>query len=472
MKLKEKIKEEPGFQYVVDHLELMSAVGREMLLRSEMECCAEALGRELDRVQKVADLLQDEQMARPMADLKHRLMELQDIGGTISRLQHHTVLDEVEMYELKHFAYVCMGAGEAAERLGLHEVLEIPDLADVFDLLDPDHTRIPTFYIYDSYHPGLPALRKQLRALQNDLEDPEKAARYSGLFDQQNRIEHEVLGSLSDRLSSSADRLHTALERMGYADVLVSKASQAVRWHLTRPDLLTSGRPMLRYESIFNPRLLHRKQDQGLRYQSVDIELVQGLCLITGANMAGKTVALKTLGVAQLMCQFGMFVPAAQARMSLVDDVVFCLGDEQNEMNGLSSFASEIIKISDIMRRTAHEHLLVLIDEPARTTNPVEGKALVQSISELLHRRSSFSVITTHYSQLGVDCRRLRVKGFMESMVDTPLAPGNINRYMDYSLVPDDHDEVPQEALRIATLLGCDEEMISLAKEKISSSAQ
>jgi hypothetical protein len=81
----------------------------------------------------------------------------------------------------------------------------------------------------------------------------------------------------------------------------------------------------------------------------------------------------------------------------------------------------------------------------------------------------SVTLITTHYGQLGSRCRRLRVKGFVEGMADVPLTPQNINRFIDYSLTEDQSDNVPHEALRIAAILNCDSEMISLAKESIES---
>ena len=224
----------------------------------------------------------------------------------------------------------------------------------------------------------------------------------------------------------------------------------------------------MQYKGLFNPRLLHRNQEHRLRYQPIDIIVHPGLCLITGANMAGKTVLLKTLGIAQLLTQFGMYVPAESATVSLVDDVIFCIGDEQNEMNGLSSFASEIIKISEVVQLSASQRLLILIDEPARTTNPVEGKAIVQALSDILISRDSFSLVTTHYSQLGVPCRRLRIAGFREDLVGAPLSPENINLFMDYSLVEDNSDTVPQEALRIATLLRCDGILIQKAQEHLT----
>ena len=137
-------------------------------------------------------------------------------------------------------------------------------------------------------------------------------------------------------------------------------------------------------------------------------------------------------------------------------------------MNGLSSYAAEIIKISNIVKQSRQSKMLILIDEPARTTNPVEGKALVQSIITILEQKKSISLITTHYGQLGSTCRRLRVVGFVEDMADVPLTPQNIGRFIDYSLIDDQGDDVPHEALRIASILQCDDELISLSQQNIA----
>ena len=241
-----------------------------------------------------------------------------------------------------------------------------------------------------------------------------------------------------------------------------------MRWGLTKPIVSNS----ITYRGLFNPRLRDRNTELGLRYQAVDINLASGVCIVTGANMAGKTVLLKSVGTAQQMVQLVLFAPAEEACVLLVDDVVSSIGDEQDEMNGLSSFASEIIKISNIVQRSRSERMLVLVDEPARTTNPVEGKALVQALIRELDNCSSVSLITTHYGQLGSSCsnvRRLRVRGFVEDMCDLPLNPQNINRFIDYSLTEDIGDEVPQEALRIAAILGCDKILLDSARAFLAS---
>ena len=80
---------------------------------------------------------------------------------------------------------------------------------------------------------------------------------------------------------------------------------------------------------------------------------------------------------------------------------------------------------------------------------------------------SAVVCVCGHYSQLGVQCRRLRVRGFVENLCDMPLNPQNINRFIDYSLTEDNSDEVPHEALRIATILGCDSTLLDLAREAL-----
>lgn len=475
MTLKDKLSAEPGFQYVVDSLELMSAAGRRRMLQQEYLTDAAALNAELDNVGRIVAALSDEAFKRPVMHLRHQLMQMHDLQGTLNNLRQHVRLEELELFEIKSFALLCIETMRAASEMGVASLVALPDTHEVFALLDPDGTGLPNFYVYDSYHPDLGELRRQLKALQTRLDsmhvDGEELfdlqRRVNDLFDRQNQIQQQVVAQLSDKLAAYHPILQEAHDRMAYTDFLFAKATLAQKWQLVRPEINHSSTQAFKHSStlikMWNPRLKHRNAELGLRYQPVDITMHNGTCLITGANMAGKTVLLKTVGIIQLMAQFGLFVPAEKAAVCLVDDVVLCIGDEQNEMNGLSSFASEIIKISDALTRAESEHLLLLIDEPARTTNPIEGKAIVQAVASILDGRKSTTLITTHYSQLGLPCRRLRVRGFVEGATDERLTPDNINRFIDYSLLPDDSDDVPQEAMRIAAILQCNASLLSEA---------
>ena len=466
MQLRDKITSDPGFQYIIDSLNIISAAGRRALMDTPLLSSQKDIETEFDNMQAVLEVASNTDNNHAIAEIKHFLMCLHDSQGTVANLSHHSVIGEVELFEVKNIAYTAAAVSKSAVSLGLDNIFDLPELSDIFALLDPDNTGLPHFYIYDSYHPQLAEIRKQMKIEQANSDNPESATRYADLFSKHNEIQHLVETQLSQQLWDTAERLAIAVNRLAYIDILFAKVGLASAWNFVRPSISTNGSTI--YKGLFNPRLLHRNQEQRLRYQPIDISISQGLCLITGANMAGKTVLLKTLGVAQLLAQFGMFVPAASASITLVDDIVFCIGDKQNEMNGLSSFASEIIKISNVVKQSATAKLLILIDEPARTTNPVEGKAIVQALSNLLAERISISLITTHYAQLGIPCRRLRIAGFREELANAAISPENINLFMDYSLVEDNSDTVPHEALRIATLLGCDTDLINLAEHHLN----
>lgn len=461
MKIRELIKRDAGFQYVADNLECMSAAGRRKLLDTGFTTKAQELEAEWERLQITLAATSPQPQPRAYIDLRHCFMQLHDLQGTLASLSCHTPLNEVELFEIKNLSYLTGKARQAVAELGMDKVLPLPDLGEVFSILDPDGTGVVNFYIYDTYDARLAPLRAELRTLQEHGGDPQRIA---DLLAEQNEVQQKVCIRLCDSLYNHSLLLATALEQMAYGDFLCAKAELCRRWHLSRPSIGAR----LQHQQLINPRLKEHNETLGLRYQPVDIVAYNGVTLVTGANMAGKTVLLKSLGTAQLMAQTGMFVPSDAAVIALVDDVVYSIGDEQNEMNGLSSYASEIIKISDIVSRCRKEKLLVLIDEPARTTNPVEGKALVQSLISILEQSTSISLVTTHYGQLGSNCRRLRVRGFVEDMADVPLTPQNINRFIDYSLEEDTSDEVPHEALRIAEILGCDHELIDSAQKYLA----
>ena len=460
MKIKELIKQDAGFQYIIDSMDFMSSAGRRCMLNTEFYNNADKLRAEWNRLNLAIQATREFKYKKPYIDLRHCLMCLHDLQGTLASLSNHTALNEVELFEIKNLSQLSQTAKNAIANMGLGDIIPIPETTEVFSLLDPDHTGIANFYIYDSYDPRLTPLRRELNALQTSEGDP---VRISQLLAEQNEIQNEVCLRLSDQLHPWSKNLITTMEQMAYTDFLLAKADLSIRWELSQPEI----GDIIEYKGLVNPRLKERNEKQKLRYQPVDITLHLGVCLITGANMAGKTVLLKSVGTSQIMAQCGMYVPASKAVIRLLEGVVTSIGDDQDEMNGLSSYAAEIIKISDILSTCRSREMLVLIDEPARTTNPVEGKALVQAIIKILNTLNSFTLITTHYSQLGVDCRRLRVKGFVEDLADLPLNPQNINRFIDYSLTEDQSDNVPHEALRIATILQCDSEMIALAQEKL-----
>jgi dsDNA-specific endonuclease/ATPase MutS2 len=267
---------------------------------------------------------------------------------------------------------------------------------------------------------------------------------------QANELEEGVRQDLSKQLHPFATAISQAQIALARIDVNLAKAMQMRQMGLTFPVLSQDGTTA--YKAMFHPQVKEALATRGREFQPVDIAFGGHPTLITGANMGGKTVVLKTLTLCQLLFQFGFGIPAASAQIAVKDEIHFCIGDEQSVEKGLSSFAAEMKNIDAVIKASReNKKLLALIDEPARTTNPTEGAALVTALLQVLAGKDMSLVMTTHYDIEPGDARCLRVKGFE-------------NGTMDYQLVEVQDGEVPHEALNIAQSLGIDSEWIDTAR--------
>lgn len=124
------------------------------------------------------------------------------------------------------------------------------------------------------------------------------------------------------------------------------------------------------------------------------------ILIITGSNAGGKTIAIKTAGLLALMNQSGLFIPAGEGSVLPVYDHIYAIiGDEQSIQDNLSTFSSYITQMVSFLP-TAGSNDLVLLDELGSGTDPVEGAALAQAVTEYLQMHSVPSIITSHFSEM------------------------------------------------------------------------
>ena len=428
MKFREIVESPCGIRYLFDELELQSGYARKVLLDREMMVDSAAIDSTYATLRRYYDMVISDR--RRVEDMRFRLQGLRDISGTLAGLAEGAVLDEIEFFEIKHMAML-------AQSLSIGK-----DMEAVIGILDPDGLKIGTFYLYDSYSVELRSLRAAVE------QDPDDSQLQEELANEEDRLKKVI----SDKLRPYAISLQQTLRDMAELDISLA---QAVQMHAEGLVIPTSG-TATEIIGMFHPGVRAVLKTRGRSFQPVDFACQRGVpATVIGANMGGKTVALKTLCMLQYLYQFGFALPVASAVMTPFDDIRFCIGDEQDEKTGLSSFAAEIQRIDRALAAVEKGgRVLLLVDEPARTTNPVEGTALVSALLERLADQENLAlVMTTHYTvEHAGQC--WRVQG---------LLPGTKGRTMDYRLVRTTSHEVPHEALNIARELGIDARWIDLA---------
>ena len=442
MQLRKLIDSPCGLRFILDELCTHSSYSRKLLLESTMMHDRESIEKSYSVLKEFYHVVENDDNKNAIQTLQFKLCKLKDINNTISRLSSSTVIDDIELYEVKSLALLSADVKNILEKLNLINVIEIPTLDDVVKILDPDGLRIATFYIYDSYSEELAVLRKKLK---------EKDFCQEEIYNKVMEVEDAIRAKLSEALKPFASTLCEALNALADVDLNLAKALQMKELGLCFPTI--SNDNVATYKGIFHPEVKNILDKEKREYQKVDIQFGMKPVIIMGANMGGKTIVLKTLAMSQYLLQFGFGIPADSAEMMIYDEI-FCLTTDDQSLNkGLSSFAAEMKNIDAVIKASHDDKkILALIDEPARSTNPTEGTALVSSLVKLLQDKAMSLIIVTHYNIKTYNNKCLRVKGLE-------------NGKMNYELVETHEGEVPHEALNIAESLGVAPQWIQMAKE-------
>lgn len=286
------------------------------------------------------------------------------------------------------------------------------------------------------------------------------------------RLEEEeeirrILQDLTGELKSQAPEVQQGVEAMARLDLLCAKARLAERMKAKRPLLGENG--SLRLFQARHPLLIKKMegkvQGPGEKEGVVPIDILMGdpyrILIITGPNMGGKTVALKTLGLLSLMALAGLHIPAsADSELPFFSQIFADIGEEQDIEQSLSTFSSHISQIAKILRE-ADSQSLVLLDELGSGTDPHEGSALGIAILEELYKRGGMILATTH--QDAIKTYAYSHPGMEDASVEFDLDTLRPSYRLNIGLPGQSF------ALDVAQQLGIDPEVIRSARRLLSS---
>jgi DNA mismatch repair protein MutS2 len=259
-----------------------------------------------------------------------------------------------------------------------------------------------------------------------------------------------ILRELSAAVGESSPQITAAVEASGRIDLALALGMLSRGWKGAAVDISDDVRLIGARHPLLDPKAA----------VPIDLDLI-GLraLVISGPNTGGKTVALKTLGLAALLHQAGLRPPAETAALPVFDQVLADIGDRQSIEMSLSTFSGHLAAIVGILG-AAGERSLILLDELASGTDPIEGSALAQALVSRLAEQARLTLVTTHYAEL-------------KEWASATEGVANAGTGFD----PDTHEPLyrvalgrpgTSHALQVAERLGLDPAIVAVARERVA----
>jgi DNA mismatch repair protein MutS len=215
-------------------------------------------------------------------------------------------------------------------------------------------------------------------------------------------IEQRLYQELIASLSEFVQRIQHNATLLAQLDCLSAFASLARMHHYTRP--MVDESLIIDIKSGRHP-VIEQQLPPGTPFIANDIYLdpeSQQIMMITGPNMAGKSALLRQTALIVLLAQIGSFVPAAHARIGIVDKIFTRVGASDNISSGESTFMVEMNETASILNNLSARSL-VLLDEIGRGTSTYDGISIAWAIAEFIHEQQQHKAKTlfaTHYHEL------------------------------------------------------------------------
>jgi DNA mismatch repair protein MutS len=270
--------------------------------------------------------------------------------------------------------------------------------------------------------------------------------------------EKQLYSELLETLNRDLQQLQSCASAISEIDLLATLAERAHSLNFCRPDLTEEAGIYIRGGR--HP-VVEQVSSEPFVANDLEMNSERKMLVITGPNMGGKSTYMRQAALIVLMAQIGSFVPAASAKIGLVDRIFTRIGSSDDLAGGRSTFMVEMMETANILHN-ATDRSLVLMDEVGRGTSTFDGLSLAWACGfHLAEQVKSFTLFATHYFEL------------------TAL-PDNVNSTVNVHLDATEHNdrivflhsiqEGPASqsyGLQVAKLAGIPKEVIDLAKQKL-----
>jgi len=292
---------------------------------------------------------------------------------------------------------------------------------------------------------------------------------------EEQKFEQEVLKTITVKILDEKETIKAYIQKVKMLDTLFAKSRMAIKYNMTKP-VLTDNENIEVFNGQYLP-LANKCKKMETVYTPLSAEFDNKTIVITGSNMGGKTMLLKTIGFMQILSQMGFWVPAEKYKTSIFENISYIGEDLSEKVVGLSSFGFEIHNLTKAFKEFNKSSLL-LIDEFAKTTNSIEAKAIIAAMLKSFSQKETVcSFLSTHFMELpefeNVSFYKMKGLNYSEYKKyydkEKQYSLGEriklINSFMRYEVVKTGSKDRTYDAIKIADTLGLNEEIITYTKE-------
>lgn len=212
-------------------------------------------------------------------------------------------------------------------------------------------------------------------------------------------LEYYLFKEISAQVKDERNILTNLAEKLAYLDVIVSFATIAIENDYVKPEM-SENSDVLEIVEGRHPVVEKLIGRSDFIANSTKLKEKERFVVLTGPNMSGKSTYMKQVALISIMAQVGSYVPAKEAKLSIVDKYLTRIGASDDILSGQSTFMVEMSEVSNILNN-ATEKSLIILDEVGRGTSTFDGVSIATAISIYIHNEiKAKTIFATHYHEL------------------------------------------------------------------------